>query len=29
VILGFVCLGPGTAYFDDFKLEELGQAAAP
>jgi len=23
VILGFVCVGGGTAYFDDFKLEEL------
>jgi hypothetical protein len=26
VILGFVCAGGGTAWFDDFKLEEIGPA---
>jgi hypothetical protein len=24
VIVGFVCVGPGKAYFDDFRIEELG-----
>jgi hypothetical protein len=29
VILGFVCVGGGQAYFDDFKIEELRPAPRP